>query len=1427
MMRRLFLRQNKRNRYSKLETLEARNLLASDLVISEFLATNASSLRDDFREYSDWIELHNPTDEAVSVDGWYLTDDANDLSKWRFPSVEIPADGFLIVHASQQDVTDPAEELHTNFKLSSRGEFLALVRPDMTVSHSFEPEYPEQRVDVSYGLKFQDGEPLIGEGAYYTELSPGEANQGEGVVGFTDEVGFSVERGYYNDAFELTLETATPGATIRYTTDKTAPSPENGEIYSGPITIPTTTTLRAMAFTDDRLPSTTDTHTYIFLEDVLQQTGEGLPELWGFFDDQGNTRERASANYGVDPDIVNHDDYKDTIRDDLRSVPTISLVIDPDDLWSLEDGLYSNSMQKGDRWERPVSMEWLNTEGETEFQVNAGVRIHGGWARRLSQTKKFSFRINFKSEYGPDLLNHDVFPDGQQDSFQSLILRGGFNDSWRTSGNTDNTYAQDLWSRQAQRDLGGYASTDRYVHLYLNGLYWGMYSPTERMNAEWAAAYMGGEPDEWDVINTGGNVVDGNSRAFNELMSAVRADEVDYEYVKTILDVDEYIDYMIVNQYIGNWDWPHNNWYASRRRADGEKWRFHTWDAEAAFQRGITENRITLNNIRAGVIGPGEVYLGLLEFEEFRELFANKIYEHLFNDGQLSEQANIDRLNEITSEADRAIVGESLRWGDGKDDSGRPITRANWVRRINTINTTYFPRRADRLIGFYQDVGLFPEFFPPEFNQFGGNVSPDFDITLTTDLAGGDIYYTSDGSDPRGPDGLPGPSAIRLNTVDLVSDESQAKLLIPNGAASEANWQSKDFDDASWADSSAVIGFDSGEIDDPIAVPDGFTVTEYQSSERLNTVELADAVLAGENRDETKTVEGVPYLNFLEATTSSRRNGDFDGDLDFPIGGSNFVLDITGKIQVQQPGTYTFALTSDDYLRMELNGETLHADEGRHSTTTTLVTTELTAGLHDIHAVYYQRTSRAVLEFSFAPGVKTEFDEDFQIVGDIKHRPYGPIIKTDLADAMAGKNSSAYLRIPFEATNIDNVAGLFMRARSDDGFVAYLNGTQIASQNAPDTPTHNSSATAPKSDADAVAGDLLDLTEFKDALQEGSNVLAIHALNVDANDADFMLRPQLFTTLANAPINLENSATIKTRVNFEGDWSPLSVAEFSASSPATPDDIRISEIHYNPRGPSEAEVEAGFENRRDFEFVEVVNISDRTIDLSEVRFEKTPIEDTTEGLDFAFADGDILELGPGEFAVVVDDLDGFRFRYGNDIPVAGQWSGRLSNSSEKITLKVGDQTVHEFSYQDAWYPATDGLGASLEVFDPASAELANWGEAATWRPGSIDGTPGSSAEIQPGDVNGDGVFDSSDLVKVFQAGKYEDGIDNNATFEEGDWNNNGDFETSDLVFVFQLGAYVGDAPAAARSVDRSDLDREIFGKDLEFDAIEDDDFLNF
>ena len=139
------------------ERLESRHLLAANLIISEIMAANDHSIRDFDGETSDWIELHNAGDESANLDGWFLTDDARNLTKWPFPDgLSIDPDEYQVVHASGRDRIMPNQEIHTNFRLSSRGEFLALVARDgedsLSIVSSFEPRFPAMLDDVSYGL---------------------------------------------------------------------------------------------------------------------------------------------------------------------------------------------------------------------------------------------------------------------------------------------------------------------------------------------------------------------------------------------------------------------------------------------------------------------------------------------------------------------------------------------------------------------------------------------------------------------------------------------------------------------------------------------------------------------------------------------------------------------------------------------------------------------------------------------------------------------------------------------------------------------------------------------------------------------------------------------------------------------------------------------------------------------------------------------------------------------------------------------------------------------------------------------------------------------------------------------------------------------------------------------------------------------------
>ena len=258
---------NKKWRQAACEPLEPRQLLAADLVISEVMASNAASLLDEDRDTSDWIEVHNQTATTVDLSGWTLSDDARQLNKWSFPSVSIEAGDFLIVFASGKDRRVGGENLHTNFKLSKSGEYLGLGRPDGTVAHDFAPSYPAQQTDVSYGVAVDNNATL----GFMPSSTPGAANE-QVFVGFASEASISVAGGIFEEAFQVRIATDMTDAVIRYTTDGSDPSQTNGEPYSGPITIDGTTTLRARATKPNYVPGPIDTSTYLFLDNVLQQT---------------------------------------------------------------------------------------------------------------------------------------------------------------------------------------------------------------------------------------------------------------------------------------------------------------------------------------------------------------------------------------------------------------------------------------------------------------------------------------------------------------------------------------------------------------------------------------------------------------------------------------------------------------------------------------------------------------------------------------------------------------------------------------------------------------------------------------------------------------------------------------------------------------------------------------------------------------------------------------------------------------------------------------------------------------------------------------------------------------------------------------------------------------------------------------------------
>jgi hypothetical protein len=768
-----------------------------DLVINELVASNGAGLVDEDGDFSDWIELYNPTNTSLNLSGWALTDDPNQPQKWTFPDVTIGSGEYLVVFASGKDrqATTSSRSLHTNFRLDRSGDFVGLYRIlDQQFSDTLSPTYPTQLRDTAYGRVGHQAAL-----AYLENPTPGAPND-ESVIweDVSAGVDFSVERGFYDQPFEVALSTTTAGATIRYTTDGSEPAETHGMFYSKPIPIETTTVLRAAAFKPNYRPAQVDTHSYIFLDQVVAQplNPPGFPNTWGTHpSDLGGYTVGAPviADYAMDRDIVRDSRQGALLKEGLVSIPSLSLVTNIRNF-----DIYANPRKRGLDWERPVSVELiLPDDRQPGLQIDAGLRIHGGESR-WEYIPKHSFRLLFKAKYGASKLEYPLFPNSPLEEFDRLVLRGGVS-SYAGKPFTDHkaaTYTRDEWLRASQVEMSGVGAHGIFVHLYLNGLYWGLYNLTERIDESFMAAYLGGDEEEWSGVSSGG-AFGAYSQRFEDLIQLAAAGHLAepdrYSAISSYLDTTQFIDYVLLNWYAGNRDWPGNNWNAGVRNPAGQV-NFFAWDGENSWLFGT---KVYLG--QAGATADSNpvklLFEALIQNPDFKLELADRAYQHLFNEGALTDANSQRRWREINNLIDPAIVGESARWGDVRFDQS--ITRDDWLKARDRVRDQ-MEGNAARLIEGLRAAEFYPSLDPPVFNKPGGLVGGNFSLSMRS-AAGGElpgeakIYFTLDGSDPRmAVSGALGPGATLYNAPIVLTTTTRVKARMaavdPTSASTDLTW---------------------------------------------------------------------------------------------------------------------------------------------------------------------------------------------------------------------------------------------------------------------------------------------------------------------------------------------------------------------------------------------------------------------------------------------------------------------------------------------------------------------------------------------------------------------------------------------------------------------------------------------------------------
>jgi len=556
------------------------SISSARVFINELMQSNINIVRDDLQEFPDsWIELYNDSDQAVNIQNWTVSIDANFRNGWKITGSHIILpQSYLLIYADKV-----AKGLHTNFRIDSgSGGAVYLFDTNGTQIDAIINIPKQPAPNISYG-RIRDGGASF---AYFVVATPGAENVGTTSNTLLSSPVFSQKGGIFKNSvtLRLSLPTGVPSGVvlsdIRYTLDNTEPT-ANSLVYTGELSISNTTVVRAKLIHPNYLTNWSTVHTYI---------------------------------------ITNKD----------LALPVVSISIDPSYLWDEEFGIYCEGNGKyglvgngldypvnwNNNWRRPINFEYFPLQSNSSaLNQLCEMRIAGGWTRANPQK---SLIVYANKRFGVKRFEYTFFKEKPKQEIKSFMIRNSGNDFWWTH----------FRDAAIQLFLGDKVDVDYQAYqpaiLYLNGNYWGIQNLRERSQADFILANYATE--DVDVIgNWWGEVKDGDRTAWNLLMNELRksSSQLNYEWLMKQVDIDEFINYMILQIYVANTDFPHNNMMMWRPRQENGKWRFILKDLD--FGLGIWDmNSVTHNTLRYNTENNNDerkLFNALLTQESFKRKF--------------------------------------------------------------------------------------------------------------------------------------------------------------------------------------------------------------------------------------------------------------------------------------------------------------------------------------------------------------------------------------------------------------------------------------------------------------------------------------------------------------------------------------------------------------------------------------------------------------------------------------------------------------------------------------------------------------------------------------------------------------------------------------------------------------------------------------
>jgi hypothetical protein len=648
------------------------NVLNAQVVINEFSANKGSWTFDGEWIESDWIELYNPSANTIDLSTYFLSDNQNDLTKWALPELFIGPYGMVLFHCSGKNISissDGTDYHHTNFRLSA-GETVLLTDGALILDSN--------QIDLAIYFGISEGRSTDGgnDWCLFNEPSPYSSNNlSYCYEGITPSPSLTLESGWYSGDESVSCINDTEGAITFYTTNGSVPT-TNDLTFNQAINMSSNTIVSARSFSLNKLPSKIVDRTYIFEED----------------------------NHGL---------------------AVFSIHTNPEHLWDEYTGIYvsgpnpeadypyygSNFWQP---WSKFSRLEYFDANKVKQAEESLDLEIHGGWSRAEPQK---SFRLDFKSKYTGRIEHPIINTKSHIESYNNVNLRNG---------------GQHTWSDKIQDALFSNLVSETNVHnmgyegciVYLNGEYWGVYGIREKIDEHYVSDNFGYSSDSLDLLNSWGALAGSMDQAYNVYLEIMETDVNSPDFFALMdsrYNLDNYMDYFIIQTYIQNVDWMGISWGANniklwKPQSDEGKWSYVLYDTDGSFGYfwgNPWDNFLYLAANPGYPNNHSEIFNKALQNETFKCEFANR-YADLMNTIFLPENFS-EKANEIKNNLVAAMPDHIERWqGYGNEWNGTINSVEQWENDIDDI-VNYNEERLEGAryfvdytldLGGYYDVSL-------------------------------------------------------------------------------------------------------------------------------------------------------------------------------------------------------------------------------------------------------------------------------------------------------------------------------------------------------------------------------------------------------------------------------------------------------------------------------------------------------------------------------------------------------------------------------------------------------------------------------------------------------------------------------------------------------------------------------------------------